>query len=100
MEPPAWFINNILKMVNLLDVSDLRSSVSKQVFVSKTNLNIGKCDFSIAAPIIWNHLPTTFKSCETLAKFRNKLSIFCFKLPLKKIGSKCTNDNSCLSEFI
>ena len=69
-------------MVNLLDFSDihrtLRSSFSKQVCVSKPNLNIGKCDFSAAAPVISNKLPTTIKSFETVATFHSKLKTYLF----------------------
>ena len=28
---------------------------------------------AVAAPIIWNELPTTLKSCESLASFRKNL---------------------------
>ena len=48
----VFHCQNTYRVVNLLHFSDnsttLRSSVSKQVFVPKTNLNIGKCAFSVA----------------------------------------------------
>ena len=53
-------------LVNLLHFSDIyrtiRSSASKPRFVHKTNLNIGKRAFSVAAPSIWNQLPIMIKS--------------------------------------
>ena len=36
--------------------------------------------FSVAAPIIWNELPTTLKSCESLASFRKHLKTYLFKI--------------------
>ena len=41
----------------------LRSSTSQQLSIPRTKLNLGKRAFSVAAPIIWNELPTTLKSC-------------------------------------
>ena len=45
-----------------------------------TLLNLGKHAFSVAAPIIWNELPTTLKSCESLASFRKNLKTYLFKI--------------------
>ena len=42
---------------NLQFLGSLKSSVSKQRFVPKTNLNIGKHAFSVAVPTIQNQLP-------------------------------------------
>ena len=46
----------------------------------RTKLNLGKRAFSVAAPIIWNELPTTLKSCESLASFRKNLKTYLFKI--------------------
>ena len=51
----------------------LRSSTSQQLSIPRTKLNLGKRAFSVAAPIIWNELPTKLKSCESLASFRKNL---------------------------
>ena len=70
-------VHTKLYLVNLLHVSDisrtLRSTVSKQRFVPKTKLNIGKRVFFVAAPTIWNQLPNAVKSFETIDTFRKKL---------------------------
>ena len=58
----------------------LRSSTSQQISIPRTKLNLGKRAFSVAAPIIWNELPTTLKSCESLASFRKNLKIISSKL--------------------
>ena len=42
----------------------LRSSTSQQLSIPRTKLNLGKRAFSVAAPIIWNVLPTTLKSLQ------------------------------------
>ena len=48
-------------LVNLLHFSrTLRSSVTKQLFIPKTKLSIGKRAF----PTIWNQLPITIRSSE------------------------------------
>ena len=39
-------------------------------YIPRTKLNLGKHAFSVAAPDIWNELPTTLNSCESLASFR------------------------------
>ena len=64
-------------MASLLHFSNiprqLRSSTSQQLSIPRTKLNLGKRAFSVAAPIIWNELPTTLKSCESLASFHKNL---------------------------
>ena len=58
----------------------LRSSTSQQLSIPRTKLNLGKRAFSVAAPIIWNELPTTLKLCESLASFRKNLKTYLFKI--------------------
>ena len=48
--------------------------------IPRTKLNLGKRAFSVAAPIVWNELPTTLKSCESLASFRKHLKTYLFKI--------------------
>ena len=71
-------------LASLLHVSNvprqLRSSTSQQLSIPRTKLNLGKRAFSVAAPIIWNELPTTLKSCESLASFRKNLKTYLFKI--------------------
>ena len=57
-----------------------RASTSQQLSIHKTKLNLGKRAFSVAAPIVWNELPTTLKSCESLASFRKHLKTYLFKI--------------------
>ena len=63
-------------LASLLHVSNiprqLKSSTSQQLIVPKTKLNLGKHAFSVAAPGVWNELPITLKTSETIAIFRKK----------------------------
>ena len=43
-----------------------------KLFIPKTKLNLGKRAIPIAASTIWNQLPTTIKSSETVASLRKK----------------------------
>ena len=57
------------------------SSISQQLIVPKTKLNLGKCAFSVAAPRVWNELPITLKTSETIAIFRGKkLNTYLFQI--------------------
>ena len=64
-------------LASLLHLSNiprqLRSSTSQQLIVPKTKLNLGKHAFSVAAPRVWNELPISLKTSETIAIFRKKL---------------------------
>ena len=51
----------------------LRSSISQQLITPKTKLNLGKRAFSVAAPRVWNELPITLKTSETIASVRKKI---------------------------
>ena len=65
---------------NVVPLRTVRTSVSIQLFVPKTKLNIGKCAFSLAAPTIWNYLPITIKSYEAIDTFREKLKIYLLEI--------------------
>ena len=75
-QPP--YLASLLHFSNI--PRQLRSSTSKQLSIPRTKLNLGKRAFSVAAPIIWNELPTTLKSCESLASFRKNLKTYLFKI--------------------
>ena len=45
----------------------LRSSISQQLIVPKTKHNLVKRAFSVAVPRVWNELPVTLKTSETIA---------------------------------
>ena len=58
----------------------LRSSTSQQLSIPRTKLNLDNRALSVAAPIIWNELPSTLKYCESLASFRKNLKHYLFKI--------------------
>ena len=60
------------KLLELSSHQILHAAYSQQHFVPKTNLNIDKRAFSVAAPTIWNKLTITIKSSETGDTFRKK----------------------------
>ena len=66
-QPP--YLASLLHLSNI--PRQLRSSIS-QLIVPKTKLNLGKRAFSVAAPKVWNELPITLKTSETIAIFRKK----------------------------
>ena len=75
-QPP--YLASLLHFSNI--PRQLRSSTSQQLSIPRTKLNRGKRAFSVAAPMIWNELPTTLKSCESLASFRKNLKTYLFKI--------------------
>ena len=75
-QPP--YLASLLHFSNV--PRQLRLSTSQQLSIPRTKLNLGKRAFSVTAPIIWNELPTTLKSCESLASFRKNLKTYLFKI--------------------
>ena len=56
------------------EMSVIRSAVDVSCFPERKRI------FSVAAPIIWNELPTTSKSFESLASFHKNLKTYLFKI--------------------
>ena len=75
-QPP--YLASLLHLLNI--PRTLRSSISQQLIVPKTKLNLGKRAFSVAAPRVWNELPITLKTSETIAIFRKKLTTYLFQI--------------------
>ena len=76
-QPP--YLASLLHLANI--PRQLRSSISQQLILPKTKLNLDKRAFSVAAPRVWNELPITFKTSETIAIFRKKLKTYLFQIP-------------------
>ena len=75
-QPP--YLASLLHFSNIS--RQLRSSTSQQRSISRTKLNLGKRALSVAAPIVWNELPTTLEYCESLASFRKHLKSYLFTI--------------------
>jgi len=50
------------------------------VLVPRTKTKYGDRAFSVAAPTVWNSLPESVRSHETLASFKRKLKTYLFKI--------------------
>ena len=95
-QPPS--LASLLHFSNI--PRQLRSSTSQQLSIPRTKLNLGKRAFSVTAPIIWNELPTTLKSCESLASFRKHLKTYLLKNCFSTLNSRRplkTDDDPCMS---
>ena len=57
----------------------LRSSSSANLHVPRTNLHFGSRSFHIAAPTVWNSLPSILRSSQTLNTFRKHLKTHLFQ---------------------
>ena len=75
-QPP--YLASLLQFSNI--PRKLRSSTLQQLSIPRTKLNLDKRAFSVAAPIIWNELPTTLTFCESLASFRKHLKTYLLKI--------------------
>ena len=59
----------------------LRSSSGHLLRVPTSNLrSYGDRAFSVAAPSLWNKLPSDVRSCESLSTFKNKLKTHLFRI--------------------
>ena len=75
-QQPPYFAS-LLHLSNI--PRQLRSSIS-QLIVTNTKLHLGNRAFSVAAPRVWNELPITPKTSETIAIFRKKLKTYLFQI--------------------
>ena len=57
---------------------DLRSSDQNVLFVPRIKTKKGEGSFSVAAPKLWNHLPSEIRTSKTVYSFRKKLKTFYF----------------------
>ena len=59
----------------------LRSSSSLYLQVPRTKLaTAGDISFSVAAPKLWNSLPSDIRNCEVLSSFKSKLKTHLFSI--------------------
>jgi len=58
----------------------LRSVSSLDYIVPRTRTNFGDGAFSVAGPTVWNSLPESVRSAETLVSFKHKLKTYMFKI--------------------
>jgi len=58
----------------------LRSASSLDFIVPRTRTKFGDRAFSVAGPTVWNSLPESVRSAETLASFKRKLKTYLFNI--------------------
>ena len=59
----------------------LRSCDAPRLSVPRTRTELGKRAFSVAAPTVWNALPSNLRCCDNLDTFRKHLKTFLFTHP-------------------
>ena len=79
-QPP--YLASLLHFSNI--PRQLRSSTSQQLSIPRTKLNLGKRSLLLHPTFGMNSpVPTTFKSCESLASFRKNLQTYPFKVAFR-----------------
>ena len=58
----------------------LRSASSLDYIVPRTKTKFGDRAFSVAGPTVWNSLPESVRSAETLSGFKQKLKTYLFNI--------------------
>ena len=58
---PSYLADVCIPVDSLPGRRQLRSAVSGQLFVPRTNTNIGKRRFDVSGPVAWNSLPATLR---------------------------------------
>ena len=58
----------------------LRSASSLDFIFPQTRTKFGDRAFSVAGPTVWNSLPESDRSAETLASFKRKLKSYLFNI--------------------
>jgi len=58
----------------------LRSASSLDYIVPRTKTKFGDRAFSVAGPTVWNSLPESVRSAETLSSFKRKLKTYMFNI--------------------
>jgi len=58
----------------------LRSVSSLDYIVPRTKTKFGDRAFSVAGPTVWNSLPESVRSAETLSGFKRKLKTYLFNI--------------------
>ena len=56
------------------------------IIVPRTRTKFGDRAFSVAGPIVWNSLPESVRSAETLASFKRKLKTYLFNISFLTAG--------------
>jgi len=58
----------------------LHSASIQDYIVPRTKTKFGDQAFSVAGPTVWNSLPESVRSAETLSSFKRKLKTYLFNI--------------------
>jgi len=72
------YIVDLLTPVAVISFRSALCASAHGDFATRRRLKIGKCTFSVAAPCLWNQLPTELKLCQSTALFKRELKTFLF----------------------
>jgi hypothetical protein len=72
------YLNELLQAPVYSSTCQLRSSSRPLLAVRRTNTVIGERGFSVAAPRLWNNLPVSVQSSDSLNIFKKRLKTFLF----------------------
>jgi len=75
---PKYIADLLTPVTEISSRSALRASDRGDFAVRRPRLKIGERAFSVAAPRLWNQLPTELKLCQSTALFKPKLKTFLF----------------------
>jgi len=73
---PVYLSESILPVSSNPVRQRLRSACSPDYIVPRTRTKCGDRAFSVAGPTVWNSLPESVRSAETLASFKRKLKTY------------------------
>ena len=75
------YLNESLQPVSSNPVRQrFRSASIQDYIVPRTKTTFGDRAFSVACPTVWNSLPESVRSAETLSSFKRKLKTFLFNI--------------------
>jgi len=78
---PAYFKDVCTLVIDIADRSNLRSAQYGDMFVPRTRTEFGRRSFHMAAPAVWNALPSHLRSTTiSCGQFRAGLKTYLFNL--------------------
>lgn len=78
-QAPAYLSDMCIPLANITDRRTLRSSSTANLAVPRTRTKTyGSISFASAAPLIWNALPPSIQTCNSLTNFKSSLKTHLF----------------------
>jgi len=77
---PVYLKNLPTANADVPSLAALREAMKGNFVVPRTRLKLGERAFSVAAPQVWNHLPTDLKTLCSTPAFKRSLKTFLFRM--------------------